>query len=148
MIKCAILIAVASAALSVESGAQVIDKAFVLTVPVRLASMDAAAQTSITCVVRTGTTVVNGSNSAVIVLDASGNFSGNVVVEVANSSGDPALANAYECRLGVTKIGDIGATRDYTASPCTDLGSPTAVNTWCRSRTGTVFVGTVSGTIP
>ena len=144
MFRSAILVAIASAAISVESEAQIVDKAFVLTVPVRLVSMDPASFVTVSCMVRTGT-AINGSNTVAITLDATGNYSGNVVVEVPNSSGDPALANAYECRLGVVKK-NTDPTKDVTDINCrADLGSPTAVETFCRSKTGTTFVGTVSG---
>lgn len=149
MKKLGIFLAVGLAMVSNRADAQTIDKAFVITVPVQMASMEAGALAGVTCTVRTGTTVNGTSTRVSIPLDAAGSFSGSVSVEVPNTAGDPAAANAYECKLTVWRLSGIGETRIPTEEYCgADLGTTTAAQTYCRSKTGTVFVGTVTGTLP
>lgn len=149
MKKLGIFLAVGLAMVSNRAGAQTIDKAFVLTVPVQMASMDASALAGVTCTVRTGTAVNGTSTMVSIPLDATGSFSGNISVDVPNTAGDPAAANAYECKLAVWQNSGIGETRIPTAVYCgADLGTTTAAQTYCRIKPGTVFVGTVTGTLP
>ena len=149
MRKLAIVLAAGFSTVSNHAGAQTIEKAFVLTVPVQMTTMDASALAGVTCVVRTGT-FVNGTSFRVAVpLDAGGNFSGNISVEVPNTAGDPAAANSYECKLSVWRLEGVGVVRIPSEVPCgTDLGTTTAAEIYCRSKPGTVFIGTVTGTIP
>jgi hypothetical protein len=118
---------------------------FTFTIPIRITNLSAeVGQISMTCQVFNGassslnTSNMWGGGATYQAVDASGGYTGNIIVKFNASKSPASSATHYLCRLGVHQ----GTNMDPTAP------SSGASQQWAQPKPGTTFTDSVAGTLP